>query len=116
MTQRMTTRKILVDALGVLGPNGENWIKHDFAHDGRYCMVGAVNKVAVGNAAQMTPVFSPDKQDNEILRDRALLFLRLATGTTDGSLADWNDSSDRKFSEVERAFLDAIGMARGDEL
>lgn len=66
MTQRMTTRKILVDALGVLGPNGENWIKHDFARDGRYCMVGAVNKVAIGNAAQMMPMFSPGKQHNEI--------------------------------------------------
>ena len=50
----MKAGEILAKAIELLGPNGENWIQHEYASgDGQYCMVGALCRAAIGDEIEL---------------------------------------------------------------
>lgn len=112
----MKTSEVLIEALELLGPNGERWTKFQAEDRGRYCIIGAIGKVEggetfcgygadrVGTEAlfkALTPVWTEEYHEWTIERPTQLW--------------RYNDHPNTEFKHVRALFHKAIRQERAKE-
>lgn len=98
--------RVLDEALALLGPNGEHWIKGSAREGDSYCVIGAI-RVAADDEMQRRP--RPWGLVVSDARSAVLGVIRSA------HIASWNDAQERQFSEVRSALLTARDIAAAAE-
>ena len=82
----------LQQALKILGPKGEHWIKRSYhnAAETKFCALGAIHK-----ANGLGEYIAGEALENTV---------------PDFDVPTYNDSSSRKFPEIRKKFLEAIKL------
>lgn len=97
------TAKLIDDALSLLGPNGEHWIKQTAELNGKFCVLGALWKKHPCTACFWDAIRAVN------------VALDLPALVAPAAVVAWNDASERSFADVREVLTRAREWAHANE-